>query len=86
MVCGSFFDGLTIARIDICSLLGNLLDNALEAAAKTEDAALRRVDLRINHKGHQLLLSVENGYAGEPQFKDNAFVTRKKKLWGYILG
>lgn len=86
MVSGSFFEGLTLAQIDFCSLLGNLLDNALEAAVQVEDTALRMVELRINRKGHQLLLSLENGYATEPQFKDNAFITRKKSRGLHGIG
>lgn len=77
-VDGGFSDGLTITRIDFCSLLGNLLDNALESAEQVEDESLRRVSLQIRRKGHQLLIFLENGYKVEPKLNGGVFISGKK--------
>lgn len=85
-VNGGFSEGLSLERIDICSLLGNLLDNALEAAAQTEDESLRMVELQINRTGHQLLLLVTNGYTVEPQLMGNSFISQKKNRGLHGIG
>ena len=55
---GAFHKDLLMRKLDLCSLLGNLLDNAIEAAAQTERSALRRVKLSIRRKGNLLILMV----------------------------
>ncbi len=85
-VAGGFSGGLTITRIDFCSLLGNLLDNALEAAEQVEDRSLRKVSLKIGRKDHQLLLFLENDYAVEPELNSGAFISRKKNRGLHGIG
>lgn len=53
---------LPISDTDLCALLGNALDNAMEAAAQAED---KTVVVRCKvHKG-LLMLRVQNAFAGE---------------------
>ena len=77
-VDGAYDKDLLISNMDLCSLLGNLLDNAIEAAAQTETEALRCVKLNIRRKGNLLIIGVENGYTKEPVLENGAFVTSKK--------
>lgn len=86
LVDGVFHNDLLISRLDICSLLGNLLDNAIEAAAKAETEALRLVKLSIKRKGNLLILVVENGYAAEPVLENGVFVTHKKDKEHHAIG
>lgn len=75
---GIFFDDLLINKLDLCSLLGNLLDNALEAVSKVgiEDQ-LRKITLSLKRQGNLLLIVVENGYSLEPTLKDGFLQTTK---------
>ncbi len=52
LVDGVFHEDLLVSKLDLCSLLGNLLDNAIEAAAQAEAADLRRVEMSIRRKGN----------------------------------
>lgn len=86
LVDGVFYNDLLISKLDVCSLLGNLLDNAIEAAAKAETEALRCVKLSIKRKNNILILVVENGYAIEPVIENGVFVTYKKDTEHHAIG
>ena len=85
-VDGVFYEDLLVNKLDLCSLLGNLLDNALEAAMLVETDGLRRVILSIRRKGNLLILMVENGYDTEPVLADGNFVTHKKDKDQHAVG
>ncbi len=53
---------LPLAEVDLCALLGNAVDNAMEAA---EEAADKTVTLRCRAEKGLFMLRVENAYAGE---------------------
>ena len=53
---------LSLSDVDLCALLGNAADNAMEAA---EQAADKTVTLRCRAEKGLFMLRVENAYAGE---------------------
>ena len=53
---------LPLADADLCALLGNALDNAMEAAAGAED---KTIALRCRTDKGLFMLRLENAYAGE---------------------
>ncbi len=53
---------LPLAEVDLCALLGNAADNAMEAAEGAED---KTVLLRCRTEKGLFMLRVENAYAGE---------------------
>lgn len=53
---------LPLSDVDLCALLGNALDNAMEAAQQAED---KTVTLRCRESKGLFMLRVENAYAGE---------------------
>ena len=56
---------LPLSHQDLCALLMNLLDNALEAAAQVEEPSQRFLRLRLSlHKGF-LAVRCENSYTGK---------------------
>lgn len=55
---------LGISEIDLCVIIGNLLDNALEACMKQEDAKERFVRVFIGILKDQLYVSVTNSTCG----------------------
>lgn len=65
---------LPIADADLCALLGNALDNAIEAGQKAPD---KRILIRMRADGGMLMLWVENSCAQTPMEKDGMFATSK---------
>lgn len=55
---------LSIDMGDLCSLLLNLLDNALEGASKVPDPGAREVECTLRIKQGYLAIKCENTYAG----------------------
>ena len=53
---------LSISDVDLCALLGNALDNAMEAAVKAPD---KRITLRCRVEKGVLMLKVTNALTGE---------------------
>ena len=76
---------LPLDEVDLCMMLGNLLENALRAvcALPVEEREVRVVSGMIG--GAMLGLSVENGYVGEIAFAPNGLPTSHKKDHGVGL-
>lgn len=68
---------------DISTVLGNLLDNAIEAAKKSKEQFLS-INIRFD-KG-VLHIIVKNSFSGELQRKENKFLTTKAKKDGHGIG
>lgn len=69
-------------EIDLCLILSNLLENALEASLKISPDR-RRIDLTIYpHFTHLLLIQVENTFEGEIQEKGGVFQSSKRSSDG----
>lgn len=86
VVDGFIYDDLVISKLELCALLGNLLDNALEAAIKVESNSLRKVKLSIKRKDGLMILIVENGYSVEPIRKNGVFLTTKNDKGFHSIG
>ncbi len=52
---------------DLCAVLANLLDNAIEASSKCKDPSGRKLRLVIRRIRQMLVIKVENTYEYEPQ-------------------
>lgn len=61
---------------DIYSLLGNLLDNAIEAAEQL-DEGMRRLKVKIKADDSNMLIIVENPYKGRLQRENGRYVSTK---------
>ena len=76
---------IAIPEEDLMIIIGNLLDNAVEAAGKCEE--LRRyIKLKIHNLNEMLLLCIENSNNEMPKLKNDMFVSSKKEKgthgWG----
>ena len=49
--------GLTVTDYDLCAIVSNLLDNAIEASAETRE---KRIDLQISRRAGRLIIKAEN--------------------------
>jgi signal transduction histidine kinase len=73
---------LNIEPADIVTILGNLLDNALDAVSKVEEKIIK---LDIEYSRESLFIQVENTFDGVVK-KDNAqIITRKENGGGHGL-
>lgn len=64
---------------DLCTILGNLLDNALEAAKQIEAPERRLIQLTIRRINQMLVIKVENSFANAPVEKDGVYMTSKNE-------
>lgn len=74
---------IPVSGPDLCALMGNALDNAMEGAA---DAADKRIILRAGAEKGLLMLRVENAYAGQRQRLGDLFPTTKEEKQAHGLG
>lgn len=63
---------------DLCAILGNLLDNALEAAGQGTEKEERFVRLTIRRINQMLVIKVENSFVNLPVRKDGVLKTSKE--------
>lgn len=63
---------------DLCTIVGNILLNAWEAASHADDV-VRKIDATISQKNNSLLIVVENGFPGEllPASHENSYLSTK---------
>ena len=62
---------------DLTAVLGNLLDNALEAAEQVREPENRFVSLAIRRVNQMLVIRVENGFSGELRKEKGTLKTTK---------
>ncbi|MCM1065154.1 MAG: GHKL domain-containing protein [Eubacterium sp.] len=75
-----------IKSLDLVAILGNLLDNALEAVSNAEDN-LQFINLTIRRINDMLVIKAENGCSAAPAVTDGSLQTSKtdKTLHGWGL-
>lgn len=82
--CECYISGFgDIDRIDLCVVLGNLLDNAAEACAKAGGGKIR---LKFLQHGNMLNIILSNTFAGEIEIKDSVPETSKENALAHGFG
>lgn len=72
---------------DICTIYGNLLDNAIEAVGALEAGTAREIVLRTSVRGGFLLIRTENRFAGaRKRNAENGFATTKEDAGAHGFG
>ena len=66
-----------IRSVDLCAILGNLLDNAIEAARQVPEQSGRTVALTIRRIHQMLVIKVENSFAAAPVQENGQLKTTK---------
>jgi hypothetical protein len=64
-----------MSNSDLCALMGNILDNAIEAAKEYDD--LKYVRLTMQLSDNEYIICCENSYKYEPILKNGRFISRK---------
>ncbi len=65
--------------MDICSIFGNALDNAIECELKISDKEKRLIHVTVSKQKNFLILRFENYYEDALLYKEGALVTTKKE-------
>lgn len=63
---------------EICSLFGNILDNAIEAVSGIQEESRRSISLTIRTRGQMISIHEENFYDGILEQKNGIFETTKE--------
>ena len=67
---------LPFSDLDLCGLLGNMLDNAIEACLHVKENPY--IDVKISNKGSQYRICCVNPFEHEPVQKGSRFLTSKE--------
>ena len=78
---------MPITEMELCAMLGNALDNAIEAVKNIEDKEDKKITLRSRADKGMFMLQVTNKYEKQIETKDEKILTSKtdKKLHGFGL-
>lgn len=67
-----------INPLDLCVLFGNAMDNAVEAAERVEEPALREISVKIGVSDKMLILRFQNYFSGSVKQKGSRLLTQKE--------
>lgn len=78
---------LHISIFDLTALLGNLLDNAIEAVSPIDDTRIRKIDLSISYDRSLVYITISNPYRHQLRIHHNRLLTthRDQAQHGYGL-
>lgn len=78
-------DTLTLSNVELCTVLGNLLENAVEACLRQTDGN-RFIKIATTLEETLLILVVENSSDGTYQFEGGRFLSRKPGTLRFGIG
>ena len=67
----------SIQAMDLCTIFGNALDNAIEHCSKIEDKAARLIHLSLSSRKGFVVILIENRYEGEVEMEDGIPLSTK---------
>lgn len=74
---GAVPKNLNVTDIDLCVIIGNLMDNAIEATTKLENLEDRFIRVYIREMKEQLYISVTNSVGGEVKKVNLEYISTK---------
>ena len=84
VIDGSLFDFMDV--MDICSIFGSALDNAIECEKKIKDYDKRMIHINAFSEKNFLIIRFENYYEGDIRFEKGLPVTTKKQAAAHGYG
>lgn len=75
-----YAENVHISDNDLCAIVGNLLDNAIEACARMDKMSGKKfINFSFMVKRKSLMISVSNSYNNELHCKGNRYITTKRE-------
>jgi sensor histidine kinase regulating citrate/malate metabolism len=71
-------DLLPFSDTELCSLLSNALENAIQATETIPDSNKRSITLRVYSKNNKLCIDIRNRYQAEPVFRQGLPVSKEQ--------
>ena len=71
-------DTLPFSDTELCSLLSNALENAIQASENIADSNKRSIKLRIYSKNKKLCIDIRNSYQTEPIFHQGLPISKEQ--------
>lgn len=84
MVCSSNLDKIGV--VDMYTMLGNAIDNAIESVEKLSDEGKRAISLSVTEKGNIQYITMDNYYSGELMMSGDLPVTSKQDADSHGFG
>lgn len=78
-------DGLPLSDLELCVMVGNLLDNAIEASVNAQGDG-NEIDLRMRQEGGMFYVRVENPSSGQYLYDDQQRLKSIKAEGGHGIG
>lgn len=75
-----------MANIDLISIVGNMVDNALEVAAKVCGERYVKIDMFTANEDHFIIFEVKNNFAEAPVICADGYITSKKNKRDHGIG
>ena len=76
---------LAVSEIDLCVIIGNLIDNATEACLKLKNESERSMRVYVGIFKGQLYISVSNKMDGKPEKNEKGYISAKGANHGFGL-
>lgn len=70
-------DSLPFSDTELCSLLSNALENAIQASKNIADSNKRHIKLRMYSRNNKLCIDIRNGYHTQPLFHQGLPVSKE---------
>lgn len=83
---GNLPEDLKVSSYDLCTIISNLLRNAIESCEKIEDVSRRIIKFSVTTYQSLIFITIENTVAKDVKIKDNQLVTTKKDTRYHGLG
>ena len=80
IVCVPYLDGSLldfVKPLDLCTLIGNAMDNAMESCRRIPEKERRSIRLHTAERGNTVVLSVRNTFLTTPDLRDGLPATTK---------
>lgn len=81
----ALYDAINISDSDLANILGNALDNAIEACKRNIDKNKKSIHLQIEQRQDSVYIRISNPYENDILFKNN-FPLSSKRLNEYGMG
>ncbi|MFA9396834.1 MAG: sensor histidine kinase [Clostridiaceae bacterium] len=85
-IIGNLPDKTRVSDYDLCTILSNLIKNAIEACEKIEEISKRNIKISLGTYNQQIFISVKNTFIGKVVKKENHLVTTKEDYKNHGIG